>query len=103
MHYYISPPPFTPGVVQGGIRCGDSYFPSIFANLGDEKVLEFVLNKSGLMTGNPHSFIRRQKLAFKELELTQYSSWEKDYDFKQVNYLHGDSIFKLTDQKVCTD
>ena len=39
------------GVVQGGIKCGDPYFPSIFANLGDEKVLEFVLNKSGLMNG----------------------------------------------------
>jgi hypothetical protein len=44
------------GVVQGGIRCGDPYFPSIFANLGDEQVLEFVLNKSGLMKGEHREF-----------------------------------------------
>ena len=44
---------FASGVVQGGIRCGDPDFPSIFANLDDEKVLEFVLVKTGLMKGDP--------------------------------------------------
>jgi hypothetical protein len=45
------------GVVQGGILCGDPYFPTIFANLGDASVLEFALQKSGLMKGNAAFFL----------------------------------------------
>ena len=35
--------------MQGGAKCGDEYLPGIFTSLVDKSILEFVVEKSGLI------------------------------------------------------
>jgi len=40
------------GVIEGGVKCGDPDFPTIFVNLRNPEVLEFIRLTAGLDQGD---------------------------------------------------